>query len=183
MLPDFTKANPKHDILFTYNGTTSGARVPDCDWISSDREGLTLNDATSAAFAMNMDWSKLDITTYSWQKVQTTSPCRRNARSVVRFVQLMSCSSEREGVPIASTSAFAHRLPVPFHCVVQVLGGEGAHGVLILSPRAVERLETFKPTNRPLPKIFRMVRQPFSPPTPSSSSPLLSVHCPSFSAP
>lgn len=106
-VPDFSSTNPEHDILFTFNGTTSGVRVPNLDWISSERKGLTFNDATSAAFAMDIEWSKVDVTTYSWQKV---------------------------------------------------LGGEGAHGMLILSPRAVERLETYEPP-RPLPKIFRMVKK------------------------
>eukprot|EP01041_Mallomonas_annulata_P007189 gene7189-14656_t len=107
-LPDLASTNPEHDILFTFNGTTSGVRVPNLDWISDDRKGLTFNDATSAAFAMNIDWKKVDVTTYSWQKV---------------------------------------------------LGGEGAHGMLILSPRAVARLESYVPPNRPLPKIFRMTKK------------------------
>ena len=106
-LPDLGATNPEHDILFTYNGTTSGVRVPNLNWVSDNRTGLTFNDATSAAFAMNIDWTKADVTTYSWQKV---------------------------------------------------LGGEGAHGVLILSPRAVARLQSFQP-KRPLPKIFRMVKK------------------------
>lgn len=106
-LPDLTQANPQNDIMFTYNGTTSGVKVPNLDWIKEEREGLTFNDCTSAAFAMDIDWNKCDVSTFSWQKA---------------------------------------------------LGGEGGHGMLVLSPRAVERLESYEPSLA-LPKIFRMTKK------------------------
>ncbi|MFL2802345.1 MAG: phosphoserine transaminase [Paracoccaceae bacterium] len=105
-IPDLSLVRDESDICFTWNGTTSGVKVPNADWISKNRKGITFCDATSAIFSQNLDWEKIDVATFSWQKC---------------------------------------------------MGGEGGHGILIMSPRAIERLKTFNP-NRPLPKLFRLIK-------------------------
>ena len=107
VLPDLTNSNSDNDQVFVFNGTTSGVKLPNLDWIPDNRTGITLCDATSAVFAMEMDWSKLDITTFSWQKV---------------------------------------------------MGSEAGHGMIVLSPKAVQRLESYNPA-WPLPKIFRLTKK------------------------
>jgi phosphoserine aminotransferase len=106
-IPDLTQIPQDNDVVFTFNGTTSGAKIPNLDWLAPGRAGLAINDATSAVFAMEMDWSKLDVTTYSWQKV---------------------------------------------------LGSEAQHGMLILSPKAIERIDSYDP-EWPLPKLFRIKKK------------------------
>ena len=106
-IPDLTQIPQDNDVVFTFNGTTSGARIPNLDWLAADRTGLAINDATSAVFAMDMDWAKLDVTTFSWQKV---------------------------------------------------LGGEAQHGMMILSPKAAQRIADYDPA-WPLPKLFRIKKK------------------------
>lgn len=155
LLPDLHKTDPKHDCVFTMNGTTSGVRVPNLDWISDEREGLTICDATSAIFAMDMTpWTKLDVITYSWQKVRRGLPADA-AGKVAEAAEAVAARPR----PHALTPLVAAPRARGLHSRrPQVLGGEGAHGMLILGPRAVERLESYVPPF-PLPKIFRMVKK------------------------